>query len=166
MTLMRSALWCFSTLLSAAALAQPSGEAIPGELTAWVKSYAATRKAADGGAVNYYEAGTLLAQGQLGGEKAAAIVFTLEGIQSPNGYQQFLGVFWQRGGHYAFCCSRRVGGKGDRSVERLRFLGGSVHLSGKQYVPASDALCCPSKSYAQTFAVRGSELVDAPTQID
>jgi hypothetical protein len=158
------ALFCFSTLASAAALAQRSGEEIPGELTAWIKPYAATQTAADGGAVSYYAAGTMLSEGQLGGKKTAAIVFTLEGIQTANGYQQFLSVFWQREGHYVFCCSRTVGGRGDRSVERIRISGESVRLGGKQYVPASDALCCPSKSYVQTIAVRGLKLVDAATQ--
>jgi hypothetical protein len=153
---------CLITLVCASALAQRVGAAIPDELTAWAQKYAASRKAGDGRTVDYYADGTMVSEGRLGGELAAALVFTLEGIATPNDYQQFLSVFWKRSGQFVFCCSRRVGGKGDRSVEKVQISGDSVRLDGKQYVPSTDALCCPSKSYVQRIKVEGPQLVVAP----
>jgi hypothetical protein len=156
------ALLCLTTLLCASAPAQLVGGAIPAELTTWVQKYAASKRADDGRAVDYYADGTLISEGRLGGEAAAALVFTLEGISTPNDYQQFLSVFWKRSGRFVFCCSRHVGGKGDRSVEKVEISLASVRLEGKQYIPSTDATCCPSRSYVQRIIVDGPRLVDAP----
>jgi hypothetical protein len=156
------ALLCLTTLLSARAPAQRVGGAIPAELTAWAQTYAASKTAVAGRAVDYYADGTMMSEGRLSGMVAAALVFTLEGISTPNDYQQFLSVFWKRSGHFVFCCSRHVGGKGDRSVGKVEISGDTVRLEGKQYIPSTDALCCPSKSYVQRIILDGPQLVDAP----
>jgi hypothetical protein len=153
---------CLTTLLCAGALAQRVGGAIPDELTAWAQTYAASKTADSGRTVDYYADGTMVSEGRLGGEVAAALVFTLEGIATPNDYQQFLSVFWKRSGHFVFCCSRHVGGKGDRSVEKVEISGDTVRLEGKKYVPSTDPMCCPSKSFVQRINVDGPQLVDAP----
>src|ERR1700722_5603335 len=87
---------CLIRLACAGALAQRVGGAIPDELSAWAQTYAASKMADDGRTVDYYADGTMVAEGRLGGEVAAALVFTLEGITTPNDYQQFLSVFWKR----------------------------------------------------------------------
>jgi hypothetical protein len=153
---------CLTTLLCAGALAQRVGGAIPDELTAWAQTYAASKTTVAGRTVDYYADGTMMAEGRLGGQVATALVFTLEGISTPNDYQQFLSLFWKHGAHFVFCCSRRVGGRGDRSVEKVQISADTVLLEGKQYIPSTDALCCPSKSYVQRIKVDGPQLVDAP----
>jgi hypothetical protein len=142
------------------AIAQPEAPAIPDEVTAWLKSYVASRTNFDGGPVPYPESPTLV-EGQLGTGSAAALLFTLGAIRGGTDYLQYLAVFRKHSGHYVFCCSRRVGGKGIGSVESVTIQGSVIRLSGNQFVPGADAMCCPSKPYVRDMSVRGSKVVDA-----
>ena len=147
-------------MLCLSAIAQTVASGIPDEVTAWLKSYVASRTNFDGGPVPYPESPTLV-EGELGTDGAAALVFTLGAIRGGTDHLQYLAVFWKRNGHYVFCCSRRVGGKGIGSVESVTFQGRAIRLSGNQFVPGTDAMCCPSKPYVRDIAIRGSKLVDA-----
>ena len=142
------------------AAAEPETTQIQKDLAAWVQTYAASQKSFQGSPSRYYPDATKTAEGQLNGEAAAAIVFTLEGIRAGNDYLQYLGLFWKRGVHYALCCSRQIGGKGIRSVEEVSFAGDTIRLSGKEYVPGTDPMCCPSKPYIAEIRVQDAQLVD------
>ena len=141
------------------AAAEPSGPPVPKEVAAWIRTYASSQ-AAGGRAPTYYPGGTKIAQGRLGNKSTAAIVFTLEGVGGGNNYSQYLAVFWKRGAHYVYCCSRLVGGKGIRSVEQVALRGTSIRIGGKDYVPGADPMCCPSKPYTTDLAVENAQLVE------
>jgi hypothetical protein len=148
------------TLICGSATAESVPSDIPAEMASWLKSYATSRRTFDGKTPDYFPDATRMAEGQLGTETAAALLFTLEGVRGGTDHLQYLSVFWKRGGHYVFCCSHRVGGKGIGDVETVAISGDTVRLSGKQYVPGTDAMCCPSRPYATDMAVVGSKLVD------
>ena len=148
------------SMTCAGAVAQPRADSVPPEVTSWIKGYATSLKSPEGTLPYYYPDATRLAKGALGSEPATAVVFTLEGFSGGNNYVQYLTVFWKRGGHYVYCCTQRVGGKGIRSVETVAFSGGKVQIGGKEYVSGTDPMCCPSKPYTEEFAEVNSQLAE------
>jgi hypothetical protein len=147
------------SLLSGSAIAQSVAAQLPTEVASWLKSYAASRTTFDHKSPHFYADATEIVEGRLDAESATALVFTLEGVRGGNDYLQYLSVFWNRGGHHVFCCAERVGGKGIGDVAAITISEGAIHLSGKQFVPGSDAMCCPSRPYTRDLTVVGSKLV-------
>ena len=146
-------------VLNAGLAGEPSGSPVPKEVATWIQRYAVSQTS-NGIAPTYYPGGTMMAEGRLGSQAAAVVVFTLEGAGGGNNYSQYLAVFWKHGNQYVYCCSRHVGGKGIRSVERVSLPGASIRLGGKDYVPGKDPMCCPSRAYSDDLAVRDAELVE------
>lgn len=153
------ALFSLLVLTGVGAAAEAVAPPVPREIAAWIETYAASQSS-DGVAPSYYPAATRIAEGRLGREFAAAIVFTLEGAGGGNNYLQYLAVFWKRGQRYTFCCAQRVGGKGIRSVEHVALSGAGVRIGGNEYAPGKDPMCCPSKPYVADLAVQGTQLLE------
>jgi hypothetical protein len=154
-------LFSLVAMTSVSAAAQLKGDALPDEVGSWIRGYAVSLKSREGVVPSYYPGGTLMAEGILVESPAAAVVFTLEGFEGGNNYTQYVAVFWKRGGHYVYCCSQRGGGQGFRTVERVALSGGNVQLSGKENVPGTDPMCCPSKPFAAEMTVANSKLVES-----
>ncbi len=87
------------------------------------------------------------------GNNDAALLYTIEGMEGGNNWDQFLAIFLRRDGELVFTTQVRVGGKGRRSVKLSRILEESIVLDTKSY-GETDPSCCPSIEGETTYRLQ------------
>ncbi len=159
------ALFCLIAILSSAPEAalpntsEPAAGTIPDDIASWLETYVASRETFNGGVVHYPQS-VQFVEGDLGDQPAGLVLFSLEGIRGGTDYLSYLALFFKRQGKFVFCCLRRAGGKGTRSVDDFNFKDPGIRISGKEFVPGKDAMCCPSKPYSMDLVVASGQLVE------
>ncbi len=112
------------------------------------------------GRAKEFVGGRRVARGDLDGDgnDELVVLFTLE---QGNVWTQFLGVLGPGSKPVA---RKRVGRKGDRSVELTAVTKGRIELATRRYGRA-DALCCPSIEGHSWFVLRGTALEEDQADI-
>jgi hypothetical protein len=129
---------------------------LPAEVDAWLRTRFATVRTIFGEGEELPSAETLIgvsAQLQPDPVDDFALLYPVEGERGGTDWAQYLAVFLRHNGKLKFCWELRLGEKGGILIEALYLDGGTLHLSGKEFVPGEDAYCCPSKPWTATVRV-------------
>jgi len=113
-----------------------------------------------------YKEGRKIVTGDLDGDgnPDVAVLYTLEGAHGgSNDYNQYLAVFLNVNGKYAYKGQRRVGGRFERNMDLKSIEGGKILVDTMEYLP-SDPSCCPSKKGSAQFALTGGRLIETKAQ--
>ena len=136
-----------------------AGIELPASIVSWLDAHVASMRTANGQQMPRLELPQFV-EGQIGGKPAGLLRYTLEGVRGGTDYLEYVAVFWKVSGNFKFCCTKQVGGKGLNSIEKVSFLGNGLVLTGMQFVPGKDAMCCPSRPFQSTLVVQDGELIE------